>query len=700
MKRELGRLGLLCVLTFLVYCATNTGFEGPAFLSDEIGYLSKAATLAGWLVALPSGWHGGYSLFLVPAFWVFDEPTHIFQAAVVINAALWSLTFAALWLVLYKLFPNLESRKRVGAVGLCAFYPAYLVSCGYTIATTALSLLFMLSVLGLLLNGWGGLTLHSVCVGLFYWCHPTGLVVAVASILAQLFGARKREFLKMIAGTLLMALVIGVYHYGMKPWLDLTMGTAGKELALPVATGGGRYTAEGVSSAMQGLTFYKHLAVMLMGQISYFLVCTFGIGLYGFLAIFKRFRSETETGLKTTCGYLMLSQAGLLALGVLYLAKLSTEFSAEGLHTWFYGRYQEVVWMPLLAAGILAAWSRKQGLAACSQVLATGALLKWTLSQENTQWELISLNVQGFWPVSLYGGLYPWTWCIIGAVGIGVVVLLPKRLAPLVVVPLLLLNTSFQLEQHSRILADYSRPNDLRAVVQLLYPRGTQVSLDADIEDPPYTEEQVERLAYYSFYLYDYPVRRRDFVKWLQEKDGPFLTFDLEKAGFPGLQAVALETKTGLLMLVPGEKTENIGGPLPSTRGITVDLEGTHGLERGCYTLNASDLAIFSSTGALTSEGLKTNGGSGPLFFGPYLPLRSGRYVLKLKGRFAQTSGAVLDVTSHAGQETHFRTDIADSADQEYRFQLSSDVEKLEVRFFVSPQTDITVKSYSVRPDF
>ncbi|MCA9778684.1 MAG: hypothetical protein KC800_18275, partial [Candidatus Eremiobacteraeota bacterium] len=646
MRRERGGLVILCLLIGLVYWALNFSFQGPAFLSDEIGYLSKAAVLAGWTINLHTGWHGGYSLFLAPSFLVFQEPSQIFRSAVFTNACLWFITFASLWPILSKLSPEASSRRRLGAMALCALYPTWIVSCGYTIATSALALLFTLSALGLLRPGWGGLLLHSICVGLLFWCHPTGLAVAAASVLSQLLLLRRNSVIRFLTSVAVIGLVIGAYRWGLSPWFTQAM-TAGNDGAVLVSsTGGGRYSTGGFGAALGSLKFYKHLLVMMMGQVSYFLVCTFGIGAYGFLAIIQQLRKADQ---KLVNGYLLLSLLGLMVMGALYLSKLSCEYRTEGIHTWFYGRYQEIVWLPLIALGLLNPWPRKWMVAGTLQTLFTGGLLYVILTPENTDWSLIFLNIQGFWPVAVYPALTPWVWFAIGAAGIALVGALPRKVSPLLALPLIAVTVSLQLTRHHQILSDYSRPNDMRTVVKLFYPPGTSAVLDPDISAEHRPGEQQERPNFYSFYLYDYPQHKVPFEDWLEAPQGPYFTYDQEKASSSKVRTVALEHKTGLLMLVPSTLSTGIS-PQSKFRGISVDPEQTGKLALGCFTLTAPELIVFSATGVLTERGLTTSHGSGHLFYGPYLPLRAGRYKLTLRGEFSEPAEALLEVTSEAGE--------------------------------------------------
>src|SRR4030066_913635 len=69
----------------LIYFMLSLPFTGPAYLSDEIGYLAKAAFLAGYSVDGTSPYHGGYSILLAPLFVLFSESGSIWKGAMFLN---------------------------------------------------------------------------------------------------------------------------------------------------------------------------------------------------------------------------------------------------------------------------------------------------------------------------------------------------------------------------------------------------------------------------------------------------------------------------------------------------------------------------------------------------------------------------------------------------------------------------------------
>ncbi|MBA3302585.1 MAG: hypothetical protein H0U26_01785, partial [Acidimicrobiia bacterium] len=84
--------------------ALGATMEGPRVFPDELGYLAAARHLAGgsppWELGAAAFYHPGYSLLLVPAFWLTDDPSTLYRVALVVNAVLGGVTLLLLRRVL------------------------------------------------------------------------------------------------------------------------------------------------------------------------------------------------------------------------------------------------------------------------------------------------------------------------------------------------------------------------------------------------------------------------------------------------------------------------------------------------------------------------------------------------------------------------------------------------------------------------
>ncbi len=107
--------------------------------------------------------------------------------------------------------------------------------------------------------------------------------------------------------------------------------------------------------------------------------------------------------------------------------------------------------------------------------------------------------------------------------------------------------------------------------------------------------------------------------------------------------------------------------------------------------------------GQVKNNEIITNGQPGCLLFGPYVPMRAGRYLLQVFGSVLDADGVVIDVASRNGTNEIAKFNaIALVAhpgiilDQELK--LNRDVERLEVRVFVSEKSRLSVRGYKLVP--
>jgi hypothetical protein len=115
---------------------------------------------------------------------------------------------------------------------------------------------------------------------------------------------------------------------------------------------------------------------------------------------------------------------------------------------------------------------------------------------------------------------------------------------------------------------------------------------------------------------------------------------------------------------------------------------------------------FFSIIGTYTGKGMKTDGRSGYLIYGPYQPMKSGEYILQLTGKINSLGGkAYVDVVWHKAKKVYARFDgiggqekLADYILLNKKVTLDEDVDALEVRVWVDKDTDLFIDGYSLRP--
>ncbi|MBP1475463.1 glycosyltransferase family 4 protein [Frateuria sp. MAH-13] len=117
---------------------------------------------------------------------------------------------------------------------------------------------------------------------------------------------------------------------------------------------------------------------------------------------------------------------------------------------------------------------------------------------------------------------------------------------------------------------------------------------------------------------------------------------------------------------------------------------------------NAFDYRFLTQVGHLARGRMMSSGIAGQLLYGPYVPLRAGRYSVRIYG--GGSGPALLDVCSSAGATIHAeRAFVADdrrvgSMLVEVELPLDLDVTDLEVRISVEANTSIWVTQVEVAP--
>ena len=126
--------GLLLPFAALVAIHVLSGLpmEQPIIMADEVGYLGNARYLSG-TAHLPDMWrshfyHFGYSLFLLPAFWLFSNPLVTYKAVIAINALLMSALYFPLCSILGSFLDVPRGTARWIAFTCCLYPPLILYS--------------------------------------------------------------------------------------------------------------------------------------------------------------------------------------------------------------------------------------------------------------------------------------------------------------------------------------------------------------------------------------------------------------------------------------------------------------------------------------------------------------------------------------------------------------------------------------------
>jgi hypothetical protein len=321
--------------------------EQPLILADEVGYLGNARYLAG-TADLPNMqtsrfYHFGYSLLILPAFWLLSDPVSTYRAAVAINA----LVISSLYFPLYSLLTSFFDVPKTTALWIafaCGLYPAFMLYSNFAWADTAFISLVALTTLlfGKFLHSRStrDLFLFSCAAGFLYTIHPRALPV-LGILLTYLLTMAVLKVLSKVE-VLLSATTIGIV-------LTITK-LVNEHLQAVGWAGEGEYSVARMAGRLLPGNAFPLLLQRSLGQLLYLSLASYGLFLVGLLAaiwyVSKRLASESPRStladpkvgvrifmLMTACGSFIASLS----------VKLYSTYGADGIRGagFIPGRYNE-----------------------------------------------------------------------------------------------------------------------------------------------------------------------------------------------------------------------------------------------------------------------------------------------------------------------------------------------------------------------
>lgn len=690
----------------VAYYVANLGTSGPAYLADEIGYLNNAAFFGGRFSDGASSYYAGYSMLLSPLFFFLSDPQLLWRGVTAINALMWGGVFLLLTSMVVRLFPGVHKGKMLLLVAVTAAYPSNVTMSGYAFSQSAVALFYMVAVYAMLMiepSRYRSALPHALAVGFLCWIHPTGYAVLVASLtVLGVQAVRSGSYRAVLAAASVSITVALIYKGVVDPWRVAQMGGGD-------AASAGHYPAVG-SVVASFLSFDPWIRVigMIVGQMSYALIATFGFVLLGAARVFQLARSAFSSdgvgriisGEPVVLAFAILSLVGCIALGAIGF----TALNLSGKSHWIYGRYLDPVLLPLFAVGLFSTIRSKKWLILLTAVLVALAGA-WIASSLPVNEGFNRVNVAGFWPAAIFPEATFGRWFLIGAVGLIVVGGAPKLMACVALLVFFATCVSWQLKWHRSVINYHSTPSEFLDFIRGNFDGGCIYFDDGFYpEDAKPHSVKRQRRELYSFYLYDYDyVRRSNSSEWRQVCDGPILTYDASVARVPGVTALAAERRTGLRLMAKGDVSRfryprrTDGQSMGS--GWLVQYDAECFSSDVCFYASGADLSRHSQVGKLDARGLLTTGRGGYLLFGPYINLPKGSYELIVTGDARSASTVVVDVTSGSAETVHAKAGVEPIADKLVRltFDLEQGVERVEIRVKVGPSDELLVKKYVLK---
>lgn len=696
----------LMFLVFVAFLLHGLQFSGPIIIADEVGYLAKALALSGVAVDAASSYHGGYSMLILPAFWLFHNPDIQWRAVLAINAFMWAISAGLLYYFLRKCFPKKSNLVIASAVALSFCYPGFITVSGYTYANSGFVFVFMLSLAALmksrLENNWY-LIIFAILAGFLYWIHPLGMAFIVVTIIYLM--ARSildKNFIKYILPIFLLVIIPLIYLLIIHPWLNDIMTPAG----MVVRNHYGDF-AINLPSRITHLSYWIQAFTFFVGQISFLLVATFGMIAF----CVNRLFSNLEKGRKnrfaelirdTPKSILMIILVSIILVAMVESLYFPADVFPYRASMWIYGRYTEMLVLPAIGIGLLSDWRPKTALWAAGIAIFAGILLVLVTNSDNTIFlTVVEVDVSSFWPTLFVKGVYFLVWFLIGSAGILFVGIsgLKKEWFLLIILPLLFTTIVYQSSIQGFFSFQQRGYSDLGKIIVGNYKKGTCVGLDSR----SVAHDGVLQYGYYIFHFSEFHVARMQPDEWLNKCDGPFLTHDtkfVEK--MDKVKVVAEELDSGLYIVMREKDID------PSLRNSYMNegfvkyfIDAHPGCRiKGCMDWSASSGdTSFTKVGEYSNGSLSTTGREGYLFIGPKVSVSSsGLYMIKIKGDFRKLdSSSRLKVTSGDGKKINRLAVFSQEPNShEIIFNLNQPVSDLQFMIYVGKDADITINSYDV----
>ena len=337
---------VLVVLTVAVHAGLAVHMRTPVIHADEYGYLMGAHYMARGGLATAKPFSPGYSLLLVPLWWLSDSAATVYRWTLGINAVLAGLTTLLLFRLARRLLPGGGTLTWAAAAAVTAAYPALLLWSDLAVSENLLVPGFVLLCL-LLLRACERPTvarwlLVGAEMGLLSWVHERAVVLAVVGSAVALHRLRPwhrhLEALTTFGSSLALTLAGGVAlsHF-------VTADTPGHELP---DTGS---SASGLIHRVTSGSGLAHMAGELAGQGLYLLVGTAGLLCLALavLAARRPSRGWMAPLPRPLPIFLLLVLAAEAVLAAVYLA------TGDRIDDVIYGRYIEAFIPPALLVGAL-----------------------------------------------------------------------------------------------------------------------------------------------------------------------------------------------------------------------------------------------------------------------------------------------------------------------------------------------------------
>jgi len=367
----------IAVLVILILSLKNINkLVTISIIGDEFGYWLGGAFFSGtdWTgAAVRNAYYSwGYGVILAPLFRIFESSISMYQAAIIINAALLVLSFCMAYLFVKKLLWEQCVEIRILAALVPVLYVSNLFYVQVTMAETLLSFLFWcvcyLSICALENNRKALWAILSFLVIYMFFVHQRSIAVLAAFVLCALINLCKKKDFKSFFVFILFLLffsLIGQYIKG-KFQLYLSLGSEIRgsdpnEFSSQLSKIQYLFTIDGILSLFKGI----------LGKIFYLGSATFLLFYVGMYKMISAIRKK-EQCIEMKIFYIFLILCCLFAVGISTLFMI---YSTDNVQRLMYGRYNEYIIQPILLLGLICIWKEEISIRKMIQILMVHFIL-------------------------------------------------------------------------------------------------------------------------------------------------------------------------------------------------------------------------------------------------------------------------------------------------------------------------------------
>jgi len=362
--KETKILVFLALFVFMVHVWHVTEIGIFSVLDDEFGYWGIAAYFAGldWSDAISEipYYSYGYSLLLIPLFWIFDNPVYMYKAGIILNGILISSSFLLCYDMAKKLLKNVNMYILMGISFAIAMYPAYLAYSSIAWPECLLIFIFWLLTWCFLDLGQESANYKFFLIGFLsiymYTVHQRALGILIASILVVLImKILKNINYKQLLLTFLPIVILLCIHVYIKEivqsnlWL-VSNGSLTNDYSAQVGKLIQLMSIDGLIRALRAFA----------GQFFYIGAASFLIAYFGLVELAKIIGKAIRTATKNRQLeslfeepyfnlYAFLCIAFLLSIAI----NIVFMINPTRLDHLFYGRYIEMLIGPLILLGLV-----------------------------------------------------------------------------------------------------------------------------------------------------------------------------------------------------------------------------------------------------------------------------------------------------------------------------------------------------------